>query len=144
MALQDITKPMALDETLQATNEILGDIRDAMGIRYKVVHTAAANQTYAQQLAELYPYINALSVQDEIHSAILIGNMVLHNQNQMYKSYSGAVTDTSKNISVHSIRLYDNANRTVVYSLGIISASGVSLTDKINDTNTGTMSLVLI
>ena len=108
-----------------------------------VIHTAAANQTFAAQLAELYPYIEGLSDEQLYRSAILSGVNQIFRCSDIYNRVFGFLFTLNSGIRMIGIRM-TAANNCKIFKTDIKTDGTVTTTDEINTVNTFKLSIVLL
>ena len=121
-----------------------GENLESITTKCRIIYTAAANQTYGAQLAELYPYISALSEEKRLHTAIIRGDygFTYRCYNAVSPCYTLILTDNDSAISITGIRLY--ASDRIRIGNAYISSSGTSVSNLINTNNTESLSLVFL
>lgn len=108
---------------------------------FGTVHTAAANQTFKQQMAELYSYLTKITG-ERLYKTAIITDGIMYKISDVTRYVYGAVTCNSSELYCRSMRFYSNGNHKIFD--GLIDGNGITLTDKSDNTNSAKMNLVII
>ena len=113
-------------------------------VRPKLIHTAAANQTFSAQFKELYPYYLALSPQDKMNCFLKVyGNTVAKNTTMSSARFSYiSFNSSSLDLNTGLYELNDSTPRAIEYSMKESTKVWSSL-NVINNTNQYTTELYI-